>query len=340
MNLPKTYKALELKEYSENKSRAVIVEKTIRPLKKGEVLIRMHSASINPSDLMFLRGLYGIKKKLPVVPGFEGSGTVVASGGGWYGSYLKGKNVACTAPGRGDGVYAEYMITDAFSCLAIGNDLSLEQGACLYVNPITAIAMVEQAQRAGAKALVQTAAASALGKMVVGIAARKGMKVINVVRKPEQEAALKAVGAEHILNSETSNFERQLRVLSNELKATVCLDAVAGELTARVLGAMPYGSRVIVYGALSEKEIPLHAGLMIFQDKKLEGFWLSTWVPQQSPFKIWKLSRELRALAKKELKTDIAARFPLEKAAEAIDHYAVNMTKGKVLIQTPYAEGK
>ncbi|XDD50434.1 zinc-binding dehydrogenase [Leptospira sp. WS92.C1] len=340
MNLPKTYKALELREYSENKNRAVIVEKQIKPLKKGEVLIKMHSASINPSDLMFLRGLYGIKKKLPVVPGFEGSGQVVASGGGFYGSYLKGKNVACTAPGRGDGVYAEYMITEAISCLPIGNDLSLEQGACLYVNPITAIAMVDLAEKAGAKAIVQTAAASALGKMVVGIAARKGMKVINVVRKPEQEEALKAIGAEHILNSEASNFERQLRVLSNELKATVCLDAVAGELTTRVLLSMPYGSRCIVYGALSEKEIPLHAGMMIFQDKKLQGFWLSTWVPQQSAYKIWKLSRELRSLAQKELKTDIAAKFPLEKAVEAIENYGANMTRGKVLIQTPFAEGK
>ncbi|TGK28194.1 alcohol dehydrogenase [Leptospira gomenensis] len=340
MNLPQTYKALELREYSENRNRAVLVEKKFRPLKKGEVLIRIHSASINPSDLMFLRGLYGIKKKLPVVPGFEASGVVVASGGGLYGNYLKGKNVACTAPGRGDGVYAEYMITDAFSCLSIGSQLSLEQGACLYVNPITAIAMVEQAQKYGAKALVQTAAASALGKMVVGIAAKKGMKVINVVRKPEQEAALKAIGAEHILNSEASNFERQLRVLSNELKATVCLDAVAGELTTKVLLAMPYGSRCIVYGALSEKEIPLHAGMLIFQDKKLEGFWLSTWVPQQSPYKIWKLSGELRALAKKELKTDIAAKFPLEKAVEAIEDYAANMTRGKVLIQPPFAEGK
>ncbi|EMF79595.1 hypothetical protein LEP1GSC188_1638 [Leptospira weilii serovar Topaz str. LT2116] len=62
MNLPKTYKALELREYGENKNRLAIVDKTIRPLKKGEVLIRMHSAPINPSDLMFLRGLYGIKK--------------------------------------------------------------------------------------------------------------------------------------------------------------------------------------------------------------------------------------------------------------------------------------
>lgn len=338
MNLPKTYKALELREYGENKNRLAIVDKTIRPLKKGEVLIRMHSAPINPSDLMFLRGLYGIKKKLPVVPGFEGSGNVVASGGGFYASYLKGKNVACTAS-RGDGVYAEYMITDAFACFPIGKDLSLEQGACLYVNPITAIALVERAQKVGAKALVQTAAASALGKMVVGIATRKSIKVINIVRKSEQEEALKAVGAEYILNSEASNFERQLRILSKELNATVCLDAVAGELTSRVLSAMPYGSRAIIYGGLSEKEIPLHAGMMIFQDKKLEGFWLSTWAPQQTPYRIWKLSRQLKSLAKKELKTDISARFPLERAVEAIDYYSTNMTKGKVLIQTLFTEG-
>ncbi|EQA45855.1 oxidoreductase, zinc-binding dehydrogenase family protein [Leptospira broomii serovar Hurstbridge str. 5399] len=333
LEVPKTYLAYELKEYTDQPGRAKIVEKEVKPLKKGDVLIKIHSGSINPSDLMFMRGLYGIKKKLPVVPGFEGSGIVVASGGGWRANSLVGKAVACTAPGKGDGTYAEYMVTDGFSCIPLNKDTTLEQGACLFVNPITALALTEQIVREKNKAFVQTAAASALGRMVLRLSVKKGIPGIHIVRRKEQMELLKSLGAEHILDSSSSNFERELRVLSGKLGATILLDAVAGELTGKVLAAMPYGSKCVVYGALSEEPISFHAGLGIFQDKKIEGFWLSSWLPAQSLWRLWKITSEVRSLLGKEFQTDIASRIPLKDSDKAIEEYAQNMTRGKVLIQ-------
>lgn len=332
--LPKSYSAYELKEYMNEPGRARIVEKEFKPLKKGEVLIRMYAGSINPSDLMFMRGLYGIKKKLPVVPGFEGSGVVVASGGGWRANSLLGKAVACTAPGKGDGTYAEFMVTDGFSCIALNKETSLDQGACLFVNPITAWALLDQVVREKHKAYVQTAAASALGRMVLRLSNKKKIPGIHIVRRKEQVDLLKSLGAEHVLDSSSSNFDRELRVLSNKLNATILLDAVAGDLPGRALAAMPYGSKCVVYGALSEEPITYHAGLGIFQDKKIEGFWLSSWMPNQSPYRLWKITSEVRSLLGTEFQTEIADRIPLKDADRAIEEYAKNMTRGKVLITT------
>jgi len=143
------------------------VEKDIpMPFKKGQVLIKMAYSPINPSDLAFLTGQYGIQKTLPTVPGFEGSGEVVATGGGLYANYLKGKNVACIASDKGDGTWAEYMLTDATKCVALGKTVSTEQGAMSFVNPLTAIELTDMAKQGGYTAVVMSAAASALSKMV------------------------------------------------------------------------------------------------------------------------------------------------------------------------------
>nr|MCU0493772.1 alcohol dehydrogenase catalytic domain-containing protein [Chloroflexaceae bacterium] len=97
-NIPRTMRALELQNYDGGPEGMQVVEKMLPALKPGEVLIRMTAAPINPSDLMFVRGMYGIKKELPVVPGLEGSGTVVAGGGGLAATALVGRRVACAAP--------------------------------------------------------------------------------------------------------------------------------------------------------------------------------------------------------------------------------------------------
>ena len=108
---------------------ALSVEK--RPVPKpgpNQVLVKVAASPINPSDLAFLQGDYGFKKKLPTVPGFEGSGTVVAVGSGMISKYLNGKKVTCIA-GDGDGVWAEYVVTSATLALPLAASVSLEQGS-------------------------------------------------------------------------------------------------------------------------------------------------------------------------------------------------------------------
>src|SRR5574341_802742 len=122
----------------------------------NQVLVKVAATPINPSDLAFLEGLYGFKNPTPVVPGFEGSGIVVSVGSGMLGKYLNGKRVACISQGRGDGVWAEYMITPTSLALPLDASVSLEQGAMSVVNPLTAMAFLTFAKEGRHKAIVQT----------------------------------------------------------------------------------------------------------------------------------------------------------------------------------------
>ncbi|HYF61648.1 MAG TPA: alcohol dehydrogenase catalytic domain-containing protein, partial [Herpetosiphonaceae bacterium] len=205
-----TSQALQLTSYDGGPDSLRLAERTIGPLKPGEVLVRIAAAPINPSDLMFVRGLYGIKKALPAIPGFEGSGTVVAAGPGALGRRLVGRRVACGATPGGDGTWAEYMVTGAAYCIPLADNISLEQGASLIVNPITAWALVDQARREKRAAAVQTAAASQLGRMVIRLAERADLPLINVVRRAGQAGELRALGARHVLDSSEPEFADRL----------------------------------------------------------------------------------------------------------------------------------
>ena len=329
--VPAAMRALELRSYDGGAGSLSVVERQVPRPKAGEVLVRVAASPVNPSDLMFLRGTYGHKKKLPVVPGFECSGEVVAAGAGLLGRYLLGRRVACAAPLEGDGTWAEFMLTQASFCIPLLKGTDTEQAASLIVNPFTAWALVEEARRAGAAGILQTAAASALGRMVVRLAARRGLPLVNVVRRPEQVELLRAEGALHVLNSEEPDFDERLRSLCRELRVTVAFDAVAGEMTGRVLRAMRKGGRVIVYGALSQEGCLLDPRSLIFEGKRAEGFWLSEWLRSLGIFSRLMTARKVQKLLANELRTEVRARLPLESASEGLREYVSNMTGGKVL---------
>jgi NADPH2:quinone reductase len=300
----------------------------------GQVLVKVAASPINPSDLAFLGGMYGFKKPLPAIPGFEGSGTVVKTGSGTMARFLRGKRVACTVadakiPG---GMWAEYVVTSAQLCMPLAKQTTFEQGAMMLVNPISAWAMVEEARKAGHKAIVQTAAASALGKMVIRLGKRFSMPVINVVRRPEQVEVLRQMGAEHVLDSSAPEFDAKLKDICRQLNATYGIDAVASELTGRVLRAQPNGSRMFGYGALSLKACEVDPGLLIFEGKVVAGFWVSAWLARKSLMEKLRVARQIQLLLATDLKSDVQARFVLADAAQAIAQYMKHMTAGKVLI--------
>src|SRR5215472_15633680 len=192
--LPTHMKAVVLRDYEGTPQSLAAVDFSIPRLKSGQVLIKMAATSIGPADLMFLKGEYGITKPLPVVPGFEGSGTVIVSGGGWMGRWLIGKRVACLAPEDGHGTWAEYMVTSTDNCIPLLKNISLEQGAYLTINPMTALALVEIARTGGHLAFVQTAAASTLGLMIARLSKRFQLTGIHIVRRPEQVEKLHSLG--------------------------------------------------------------------------------------------------------------------------------------------------
>ena len=152
------------------------------------------------------------KFKFPLVAGWEGAGTVVENGGGFFGWRLVGKRVSVTKCQEAHGVfsiggaYQQYMVTTALQCITLPDDVSFEQGSMHCVNPLTAIGLLDKAKEYGAQAVIQTAAASQLGRMVNVLAREQNMPLINIVRKEEQVKILKDMGAEHVLNSNDEGF--------------------------------------------------------------------------------------------------------------------------------------
>lgn len=329
--LPPTMRALQLRAYDKRAESLSLIEKPVPQPRRNEVLVKISASPVNPSDLMFLRGLYGQRKPLPVVPGFEGAGEVVASGGGVLARWLAGRRVACAAPPDGDGTWAEYMAAPASLCMPLRKEVSVEQGAAMIVNPFTAWALIEMARRGSHRAILQTAAASALGRMIDKLARRYDLPLVQIVRRREQVALLQSAGARYVLDSSEPDFEERLKTWCGELKVSIAFDAVAGALTGQLLRSMSAGGRVMVYGALSMDACQADPRSLIFEGKRVEGFWLPQWLRSQNAIRKLITSRRVQNLLMSDLQTEIRARLPLEEAARGLAMYAQQMTGGKIL---------
>lgn len=250
---------------------------------KGEVLIRVEVCPINPSDENFALGTYGKKGELliksPIIPGFEGSGVVVALGEDVPPALLN-QRVGFVTDFHGkekwSGSWAQYITTNHRVCLPIG-DLSFEDTCGLFVNPVTVMGFLLEVKNLNSKGLVHTAAASSLGKMLVKICLKNNVELINVVRRDAQADELKKLGAKHILNQNAPNFVEQLSELTHKLGITVCFDAISGPIVGKLMVGMPDKSTVFVYGALDHAPVAeITVQDLIFNGKTLKGYWMST----------------------------------------------------------------
>ena len=301
---------------------------------RGQVLVRIEAAPCNPADLMYLEGRYGIDRPFPSTPGFEGAGTVVESGGGLLARWLVGKRIACGGH-ECSGTWAEYCVVEATGCMPLASDMSFEQGAAALANPTTALSLVEVMRSGGHRAYVQTAAAGQLGKMIFLAARDAGLEGIHVVRRAEQAESLRALGAEHVLVSSDADFDRRLAELAAKLGATVALDAVAGDMTGRLLGALPAKSEVIVYGALSGTScaaIDPIAGLA-FGGKRVRGFEIAGYARERGLLRTLLLARKAQKLVRSgKFATQIATTVPLAEAPTQLAAYMGRMSDGKILL--------
>ena len=233
------------------------------PVADDEVLLRVEATPVNPSDIGLLFGAADLStiqvsgsgadavvrarvpdaarpamaaragQALPV--GNEGAGTVVAAGAGTAAQALLGRRVAAI----GGAMYAQYRVVKVDQTLPLPAGATAEQGASCFVNPLTALGMVETMKREGHTALVHTAAASNLGQMLQRICTQDGIGLVNVVRKPEQVALLQGQGAVHVCDSSVADFDARLTDAIAATGATLAFDATGGgTLAAQILQAM------------------------------------------------------------------------------------------------------
>lgn len=295
----------------------------------GEVLIRMAAAAINPSDLGFVGRAADAPTK-QFVPGLEGSGTVVAAGSGLLPRLLVGRRVAFATPAGG--TWAEYAISPAMRCVPLRRSVSFEEAAMLIVNPLTALALVDMARRGRHPAIVNNAAASALGRMIIRLGRRYGIAVVNIVRRPEQVAALRAIGADYVLDSRDARFATDLRELSRRVHATLFLDAVGGAETETLMEAAPPGSTFVAYAALSGEPSRFNARTLIADDKTIAGFYLGHAAARKGLMHTLNDIVRVQRLIGSDLRTAVQRRLPLSAAQEAVDTYRLDMSAGKVLL--------
>ncbi|MCS7044972.1 MAG: zinc-dependent alcohol dehydrogenase family protein [Gemmataceae bacterium] len=303
---------------------------------QGQVLVRMLAAPINPSDLLVVRGRYGKLPRLPATPGFEGVGIIEAVGPGWIAKLRglrPGRRVAVLNGQTGN--WCERVVVNARQAVPVADDLSDDQVASFFVNPATALAMTRWVLRIPAGSwLLQTAAASALGQMVVRLARHDGYRTINVVRRREQVETLRQMGGDEVICTEDETVEDRVRAVTNGRGVVYALDAVGGAMGGAVVRSLGPGGRLLVYGTLSGEPIPLDPRSLMVGHKTIEGFWLAEWVRQQGVVTMLKLFRTIsRLLAAGVLTTPVQATFPLEEITAAVRAAESPGRFGKIMLR-------
>ena len=329
-SIPSTMHAVQLDEPN---GKLTLREVPVPRPQAGQVLIRMAAAPINPSDLGALSGLsYSGRRQFPFTPGLEGSGTVIEAGAGFMARLLSGRRVACSALLTGDGTWAEYMVTSAQSCIPLNKNVSLEQGTTLLVNPLSALAIFDIAQSGKHRAIVSTAAASALGGMILRLGKRRDIPIIHVVRRQAQVDWVRGLGGEYILNSSDPDFIDQLRTMAHKLQATLLLDAISGSMTQQLADAAPFGSTILVYSRLSDEACIIDARTALVKDLHFDGWFLPNWLGKKNLLQVLQLSGQAQSLLGTDLQSPIHKRFPLAAAQKGLETYVNNMGAGKILL--------
>ncbi len=324
-----------------------------------EAVIRIEATPINPSDIGLLFGAADMSaakfsgtSAAPVVTapvperamkamagrvgqslpaGNEGAGTVVAAGSSAEAQALLGKKVSVIA----GAMYAQYRSVKVNQCLVLPADASAADGASCYVNPLTALGFVETMKLEKHTAIVHTAAASNLGQMLLKICQKDGINLVNIVRKPEQEALLRSLGAKYVCNQSSPTFMDDLTQALVVTGATLGFDATGGgKLAGQILMCMEAALNKTAkeysrYGSPIHKQVYLYGGLDMAPTEFSRSFGMAWGIGGWLVFPfLAKLdaatNARLRARVAAELKTTFASHYSKEiSLAQALSQDAV-----------------
>lgn len=353
--------------------RLELFEKPTPQPETNQVLVRIEATPINPSDLGVMfglsdmanakssgagndtvltatvspQGLKAMKARLgqALAVGNEGAGTVVATGDSELAKSLEGKIVAV----MGGGMYGQYRCVDAASCLPLLEGHTAKDGASSFVNPLTALSMIETMKLEEHSALVHTAAASNLGQMLVRICQADGVELVNIVRKEEQATLLRDMGAKYVVNSSSDSFMADLTDAIHTTGATLGFDATGGgSLASSILTCMEAAAArtpggYSIYGSIKHKQVYLYGGLDTAATVLNRGYGMAWGVggwllPNFLAKAGMEVAARLRTRVANELKTNFASHYSDEISlsealqAETVQRYVMKQTGEKFLI--------
>ena len=304
----------------------------------GQVLVRMIASPINPSDMMYIRGVYGQKPELPATPGFEGVGVVESTGGGLLGKTLVGKRVVVLNRSRGN--WQQKTVVSAKQAIPVSISLTDKQAATFFVNPMTAWVMTREVLKVPKNQwLLQTAANSALGKMVVNLGRTYGFRTINIVRRREQAAEIESDQSRAIVFDAAKDSGDELSAKISKIVGTdglrFAIDPVGGPTTSVLIRNMGLRGRLLVFGSLADEEtIQFSSRTLITSNASVEGFWLSNYMAQQNLFrKLLLIRRVSKQIQAGPLASKIGSTHMLDEFVDAVKAAETPGRAGKVLIK-------
>jgi mitochondrial enoyl-[acyl-carrier protein] reductase / trans-2-enoyl-CoA reductase len=309
-----------------------LLEEDVPEPRAGELLIRTEASPINPADLNIIEGKYPKRPELPAVPGMEGVGVLAA-----VGPEVSGFNVGdrVMVP-HGYGAWRQYITVPASGVVQLPAGIPPLQAAMLRINPPTAWRMIHDfVKLQPGDWLVQNAANSGVGRAVIAIAKSLGIRTINIVRRAELAADLRAAGADAVL-VESDDLVQQISDILNGDKLSLAFNSVGGESALRMANALSREGVIVTYGAMGRQPIRIPNGLLIFKNLVWTGFWITAWYKHASEEQTLDMFRSLfPLLASGALNVPVAATYPLERFQEAIHHASTDQRGGKILFENP-----
>jgi NADPH:quinone reductase-like Zn-dependent oxidoreductase len=295
----------------------------------GQIRVKMRLASIHNHDLLTVSGEYGVKPPLPAVAGTEAMGVVDAVGEGV--THLQpGQRVAAS----GQGTWAEYYLASAASAVPLPDTIDDETASQLISMPLSAVALLDFVEAGSGDWIVQNAANGAVGKALAMFAKRRGVQVVNLVRRENAVAELAELGIANAVSTDHPDWRSQVEKITGGAPIKAAIDGVGGKSSGELLSLLAEKGVLVSFGLMSGEPMQLSAGDMIFKEAVAKGFWLSKIAPALPADKMKSLIGEiLEGVASGDVRLAVSAVFPLDQIDKAVAAAGEHHRKGKVLVR-------
>ena len=303
-----------------------------------DVLLQMLFSPVNPSDLHMVRGRYGYQPSLPASPGAEGVGTVLEVGKNVTG-VRPGDRVICIGTWN---LWRERVICKASNVVPVPASITDETAATSYQNPLTAWVLTQSIQKLrDGKWLLQTAAASSVGRLVLQLSKVYGFRTINVIHRRAQAEIIQALGGDEVVCTEDEDLRGRLHEITQGKGIDFAIDCVAGEVGGEIVRNLALSGMLVQFGALSSHRqtdpakfvMPVFSPKLIYSAATVRGWWLPRWLETQPIENVRKVVTDLLSMiGEGRLTLPPITSIPLERFQEATAMADDGSTEGKKIL--------
>lgn len=315
-----------------NPSEVLEVNELCKPtsLAEGQIRVNIKFSPINPADINFVQGVYGIKPSLPAVPGLEACGVVVESNSP---KVNEGDQIIFI---ERVGTWRNEVICDAQSVYVFPKhiEVSQDQASMLKVNPLTALRLLEGfADLKQGDYVIQNAANSGVGQCLIQIAKQLGLRTINIVRRAEVIEHLLSLGADHVLLDDDQTVAKVREICGDQAPKLAC-NAVGGDSALRLMDAIAEKAPHVTYGAMSLRSLKVPNKFLIFKRIHIQGLWLTEWLNDSSEAEVSAAYTQLAQwISEGKLIQPIDTVYPASEVNQATAHAMQSKRNGKILLQ-------